>query len=286
MVFDPNPIAFYLPFFNRPIAWYGILFAMGCMSALFFFQSYYKAYLLKHLDEPYEKILAFFKFSCEKVFIYAIGGAIIGARLAHVFFYGWSYYKKHLFEIIMTWEGGLASHGAALGAILSIGLFSYMYKNRLKGFDALFYLDLIACCVGIAGFFIRIGNFINQEVIGAPSSVWWAVAFGHPSTGSAYVPCHPVQLYEALFYLLSSFLLLYLYKKLTSVGRGFFLGLFLFQIFLFRFFIEFLKLEQSELQNSFFNMGAFLSLPFIFIGLGLMLYSTQTRALKKYLGQK
>jgi len=124
---------------------------------------------------------------------------------------------------------------------------------------------LIAVC-------IRIGNFFNQEILGVPSNVPWAVIFGHPADGSKPVPRHPVQLYEAFFYLAVFGVLWLLRKKWSSWREGQLAGLFLSVIFSFRFLIEFFKEEQSWwLYGSPITMGQLLSLPFIAFGFYLFL---------------
>jgi prolipoprotein diacylglyceryltransferase len=123
-----------------------------------------------------------------------------------------------------------------------------------------------------AAFFIRIGNFINQEILGTPTTVPWAVVFGHPADGRASLPRHPVQLYEALFYLAMFVFLMVSRKKWRKWKEGRALGLFLALIFGFRFYIEFFKEEQSwHLAGSYLTMGQWLSIPFFLVGLILFL---------------
>ncbi|NGX30676.1 MAG: Prolipoprotein diacylglyceryl transferase [Chlamydiae bacterium] len=281
MIFNPDPIAFYIPFFNRPIAWYGIFFAVGCMLSLFVLQKLYKQFLLNDFpafkDKEKKEILAFHKFSYEKIFLYVMVGAIVGARLFHVFFYDWAYFKHRLWEIPMTWEGGLASHGAVIGIVLSILLFCRIYKDRLYGLSSLFFFDLIAVSIGFASFFIRAGNFMNQEIMGTETTLPWAVRFGNPAGATPFVPRHPVQLYEAFFYLISAFVLIALFRKLKNKGRGFFSGLFLINMFTFRAIAEFFKLEQSLWHVPFLNMGAILSLPIVLLGVFFVIYSKRLR---------
>ena len=133
--------------------------------------------------------------------------------------------------------------------------------------------------IAFAVLFIRLGNFVNQEILGTLTNQPWGVIFGHPADGSVPAPRHPVQLYEALAYLVTFILLLALCKfRKTPWPQGFFLGLFLICIFGSRFFLEYFKAPQdSVLDESFLQAGQILSLPFIFLGAGLIFYS-QTRS--------
>jgi phosphatidylglycerol:prolipoprotein diacylglycerol transferase len=163
----------------------------------------------------------------------------------------------------------LASHGAAVAIIFSVFLFSY--RNRLKPFslDGMKILDFLAVPAAFAGGCIRIGNFFNQEILGKATQVPWAVVFGHPFDQTLPQPRHPVQLYESLGYFLLFFLLLRLSRRPYFLqNRGKILGLFLILVFTFRFFIEFLKTEQSQVMPStfFLTMGQILSLPAILLG--------------------
>jgi len=141
-------------------------------------------------------------------------------------------------------------------------------------------LDLVCIPAALAGVFIRFGNFINQEILGKKTTVAWAVIFGHAADGSPPFPRHPVQIYEAGFYLLVfAFLMFLWFKKGASKVIGKISGCFFLLVFSFRFLIEFFKEEQSEwLSSSFLTMGQYLSLPFIAFGLYLLLRScTKTK---------
>ena len=130
-------------------------------------------------------------------------------------------------------------------------------------------LDFLAVPAAFTSSAIRVGNFFNQEILGKPTNVPWAVIFGHPIDHSASIPRHPVQLYEAVWYLAIFFLLWRLsYKPFFLLVKGRLVGLLLILIFTFRFFIEFLKEEQSYLLTSFsvLTMAQILSIPVIFLG--------------------
>lgn len=311
LLFDPDPIAFQIPFIQLDIAWYGIFFTLGTLCIYFFAHQYIKIQALlklqkidqdipENVEEEFQKkayfvdrlffrllprkirkkiqqrylldkdhrALHFSKILTDRIFFWAIVGGILGARLAHVFFYDWAYYSQHLSEIINTRAGGLASHGGAIGAIVGISLLSWFKRDKNEGFGLLDMLDFAAIGMGIGAFFIRMGNFINQEILGTPSSLPWAVTFGHPADGQLFVPRHPVQIYEGLMYLGIFFLLFTLSFRQPKAKKGLFFGLFIVLVFSFRFFIEFFKEEQAMNMVSSVNMGSYLSLPLI--GLGLL----------------
>jgi phosphatidylglycerol:prolipoprotein diacylglycerol transferase len=248
---------FNLPLIDRPILWYGFLFAAG-----FFVAYWVLVYLLKGFLRTDKKGAVSF---AEKISLYTILGGLIGARLGDVFFYqSPAEYLRDPLSIIKVWEGGLASHGGAAGILIAL----FLLSRKLR-FSWLSLLDLAVIPTAIAAFFIRIGNFFNQEILGTPTQLPWAIIFGHPADGSAAVPRHPVQLYEAFYYLSVFFLLGYLWRSKPSLRQpGRMCGLFLILVFAFRFLIEFLKLEQSALLTSvsFLDMGQYLSLPLIVLG--------------------
>lgn len=279
---DPPREAFRLPYFDHPIVWYGICFAFGfflsyfCLYYLFSEMIRAKAPLHLLANQGGNQVSHLTRSLLDSLAWYIVIGTIVGARLGHVLFYDdWSYFSSHPLAILRVWEGGLASHGAAIGILIGLILF-YMIRLRRQYPEISFmtFFDLFVIPVPLAGAFIRIGNFINQEIVGTPSSLPWAVLFGHPLEGVEAVPRHPVQLYEALAYFGIFFLLFSLWffcRK--SLKQGFLSGLGISLIFIFRFFLEFVKETQnSTLFEGFLQAGQYLSLPFIlfgFIQLGL-----------------
>ncbi|MCH9631856.1 MAG: Phosphatidylglycerol--prolipoprotein diacylglyceryl transferase [Chlamydiae bacterium] len=201
-------------------------------------------------------------------------GILIGARLGYVFFYGWPSFKSNPIEIFKIWEGGLASHGASFGILLGLTLFIMRRSKEKLKFTFLHVLDVIAIFTGVIAFFIRIGNFVNQEIVGTPTNVPWAVIFAQPFGGETSVPRHPVQLYEAFFYLFLAALTYMLWKKnKVKMGEGVMSGVLLVLLFSFRFCIEFLKEHQGlviQPQHA-LQMGQILSIPFVVLGLTLAL---------------
>lgn len=202
-------------------------------------------------------------------------GTIIGARLGHVFFYEWSYYQNHLADIPKVWEGGLASHGGTLGVLLAIFFYSRWTRMQFPEMNFLALADLVAIPTAFSVLFIRLGNFVNQEILGTPTAAPWGVIFGHPADGTAPIPRHPVQLYEAIAYLLTFFLMISLWKfKKKPWPQGFFLGVCLLCIFGSRFFLEYFKAPQNSfIDETFLQAGQLLSLPFIFLGIGFIYFS-------------
>ncbi|MEX0982260.1 MAG: prolipoprotein diacylglyceryl transferase [Bacteroidales bacterium] len=246
------------------IRWYGLMFAMAFLSGYLVFT---KALNIKRLDAE----------MLDQLLIYVAIGVIAGARLGHCLFYEPSYYLSNPLEILKIWKGGLASHGAAIGILLAIWL--YIKKHRLS---FLWLMDRLVIVVPLAGAFIRTGNLFNSEIYGRATDVPWAFLFVRdkvidPVTGSLLpnLPSHPTQIYEALSYLIIFAILFIFYmKKKDELRDGFIFGLFLILLFSARFFIEFIKNEQVSFEvGMFLNMGQMLSLPFILIGIGLIVYT-------------
>lgn len=268
---------FHLPLLGRPILWYGFLFALA------FFLGYIIFSLLVRRDYKENPALDAFRSEAKlhakrlaERCLMAVGlGAIIGARLGDVLFYqDASSWLHDPLSILYVWEGGLASHGGAVGILVGLGLLVMRLRKEGSEFFRFFtLLDRIVPCVAIGGCCIRIGNFINQEILGIPTSLPWGVLFLHPADGGPIVPRHPVQLYEGAAYL-AIFVLLYgLWVRRPSFRReGLCTGLFLILVFGFRFLVEFVKVEQSAYTflPAWLTMGQILSIPFFIFGLYLL----------------
>lgn len=272
---DPAIFTWDLPVLGRPVLWYGFFFALGFFLGYFVFQD-----LLKEFLKPYRLCSkAIYKFS-EKIPIYIVTGTIIGARLGDVLFYqSFNLYANDLLGIFKFWQGGLSSHGGVVGILISVGLLRKRIKKAFPMLTWIVLLDLLCIPALLAGGFIRIGNFFNQEIVGTATTVPWAVFFQNPADGLPIVPRHPVQLYEALFYFSFFVLLLFLRKrnsKMFQIGKT--SGLFFIGTFLFRFFIEFFKVKQSILikgMNS-IDMGQWLSIPLLIVGM-ILFFGGQKR---------
>lgn len=242
------------------LRWYGLLFAFA-----FIVGNYLMGKMFKNEGVP-DKWL-------DKILIYVLIGVVLGARFGHVFFYDWPYYSQHPGEILMVWKGGLASHGAAIGVIIALWLFSRNVSHK----SILWALDKVVITVASAAVFIRIGNLMNSEIIGTPTDVPWAFIFERVDP----LPRHPVQLYEALAYLLI-FIFLYqsYWKKGYGEKRGFLFGAFLALLFSSRFIMEFFKNSQGGFESSLGDVlttGQWLSIPFVLIGIYFVWRSLQTK---------
>ncbi len=211
----------------------------------------------------------------DKLFIYTVFATILGARLGHVFFYDWAYFKNHLAEILLPFRfspkfeftgfAGLASHGAAIGIITAL----YIYSKNILEKPLLFILDRVGIVVALAGFFIRIGNLMNSEIIGKPTGNSFGIVF--KKLGEDF-PRHPTQLYEAFGYLIIFLILWRLYWKTNKKEQlGYLFGFFFASLWSVRFVIEFLKEAQIDERATWsLNTGQWLSIPLIIIGLYFM----------------
>lgn len=248
------------------VRWYGLMFAIGF---LFGYEVVYR--IFKHEGAP-EKWLG-------SLFIYVVVATIVGARLGHVFFYDWSYYKDHLGEIFKVWEGGLASHGGTAGILLAVWIFSKYVTKR----PMLWTLDRLVVPVGLVAALIRIGNLMNHEIYGGPTDLPWAFCFVenlHQWMRGAEpvftVPSHPTQIYEALCYLITCAVCMWMYWRRNAQEReGLIFGVFMLGIFVPRFFIEYIKNVQEPWEIAMrqtwgIDQGQLLSLPFIILGVWLI----------------
>ncbi len=208
----------------------------------------------------------------DKLLWFLIAGILIGARLGHVFFYEWPRFSSHPIDILKVWEGGLASHGGTIGILIAVFAYLKVIGRQFPELKFIVMLDALSVPTGLAAYFIRIGNFVNQEIIGVPTSLPWAIIFGHPADGSPSVPRHPTQLYEAMAYL-GIFIFLYtLWKrKAEQLRPGVISGLFFILTFGSRFFFEFTKKPLSSMiDEHFLQTGQYLSIPFIMLGIFLL----------------
>lgn len=259
---NPNPELINL--FGISIRYYGLLWAIGIILA---YTVVHRQYRDKKIGE---KVF-------EPLFFYCFFGILIGARLGHCLFYAPDYYLSHFWEMILpihflpdgSWKftgyQGLASHGGTLGLIVALWL--YCRKTKMKYIDV---LDMIAVATPITAGFIRLANLMNSEIIGKPTTLPWAFIFERVDMQ----PRHPGQLYEAIAYFILFGVMIYLYKNHgKKLHRGFFFGLCLSAIFIFRFFVEFVKENQEAFEEGMtLNMGQILSIPFVIIGLYFMFF--------------
>ncbi len=251
IIWDADP-----QIFGLPIRWYGLMFAIG-----FLLGYEIVCRMFKHEGAP-ERWVGI-------LLLWCVAGTLIGARLGHVFFYEWESYSQHLLEILKVWNGGLASHGGAIGVIIGVLCFSYFTTKR----SPLWTFDRVVVPIALVGSMIRIGNLMNSEIFGKATDLPWGMWFVRSREWQQVYPgvaCHPTQIYEALCYLALFGFLMWLYWKRNAEERpGLIFGTFLTGIFLPRFFIEFIKNNQNEaLEASMsLNIGQQLSIPFVIVGI-------------------
>lgn len=155
---DPNPLMLEIGIVK--VAWYGMMWALSFLIGYYMLQYFFR------LEKRPAKWL-------DSLVMYMVPGSVIGARLGHCFFYEWDYYTSNPLEILFINKGGMASHGGAIGIIFVLWLWSkYVSKKNM-----LWVLDRIVIAVALAGVLIRFGNFVNQEIVGAPSDSSIAVVF-------------------------------------------------------------------------------------------------------------
>ncbi|MDM1044814.1 prolipoprotein diacylglyceryl transferase [Myroides sp. 1354] len=244
----------------------------------------------------------------DKLFIYTVLATLIGARLGHVFFYDWDYFKNHLLEIILPVRfspkfeivgfSGLASHGAAIGIIVTM----YYYSKNVIQKPILWILDRVVIPVTLGGIFVRLGNFFNSEIVGHETTSALGIRFirdrftsreameitGMNDHNAAYdaiqhnpqfaqalaevLPKHPTQLYEAFGYVFVFLILYFMYWK-TDARKygGYIFGVFLVLLWMVRFIVEFVKGSQGGFEETLglLSTGQWLSIPFILAGVYL-----------------
>jgi prolipoprotein diacylglyceryl transferase len=225
----------------------------------------------------------------DKLVWYMFIGTILGARIGHVLFYGpyWDVYTdqgilvergyfSHPQDIIKVWEGGLASHGAAIFILLAL----WLYSKKVVQKSYLWILDRIAAPIALAAGFIRLGNLVNHEMVGEPTTLPWGFRFLHHDCAYPYdcpwemIPVrHPAQLYESICYFITFGILMWIYWKRDAWKRqGLVFGSFLIMVFGARFLVEFVKLGQTTRDEYLaLNTGQLLSIPLIIAGV-LLLY--------------
>lgn len=266
ITWNPSPEIFTIPGIDWPVRWYGLMWALAFIASHFFMNRVFKK------EGRTDKDL-------DTLTLYIILGTIIGARLGHCLFYGpWfdeynsagiliqEGYLSHPLNMLKVYEGGLASHGGAIGIITAMILYCRKTKESW-----LWLFDRLVIVVPLAGMCIRFGNLINSEIIGSVTNVPWAFIFVQEDNQ----PRHPAQLYEAIY---CFFLFLFMYwmwkNKRNNYGPGFMFGLLCILLFVERFIDEFFKENQSDFENGMaLNMGQWLSIPFVIVGIIMVIRS-------------
>ncbi|MFM2214148.1 MAG: Prolipoprotein diacylglyceryl transferase [Bacteroidota bacterium] len=242
----------------------------------------------------------------DTLFIWTVIATLLGARLGHVFFYDWEYFRNHLSEILLPFKfengfeftgfRGLASHGAAIAIIITM----YFYAKKIVHKPILWVLDRVVIPVACGAIFVRIGNFFNSEIVGKETQSSLGIKFVRDyyspnqvvndtkinNVNDAYhalvtnpqfasllekVPAkHPAQLYEAFLYIFVFFILFLLYwKTKTAEKHGLLFGYFLVMLWSVRFAVEYVKESQGGIEKDFglLSTGQWLSIPFILVGI-------------------
>lgn len=190
---------------------------------------------------------------------YVAIGVVLGGRLGYTFFYNLPAFLDDPLVLLRVWEGGMAFHGGLLGVLVALWLYA-----RRSGRHFFQVADFVAPLVPVGLFAGRIGNFINGELWGAPTSLPWGMVFPHVDA----LPRHPSMLYEAALEGLLLFLILWIYSRkprpMMAVS-----GLFLLGYGLFRFLVEFVREPDAHigyLAGDWLTMGMLLSTPMIVLG--------------------
>ena len=252
--------------FGREIRWYGMLWVIGLIVAVFIVQRIFDNE--KHPEKWFDSL-----------FVYMMFGIILGARLGHCLFYEPVYYLSNPLEILKIWEGGLASHGGVIGIIIAV----WLYSKKVTKKSMLWTFDRVIVPTGFTAAFIRLGNLMNHEIYGGPTSEPWGFRFieniPYWKAGAAPIytdPSHPTQIYEAIIYLIVFAVTMYMFFKTNAkYKQGLTLGVAMIMIFLSRFFIEYLKnvQVQSEIamrESTGLILGQWLSIPFVLWGVWLV----------------
>ncbi len=237
------------------VRWYGLMYVIGFIIA---------GYVLKRLAK--EK---FFKVEVDEVdnlVTTMILCMFIGARFFYVFIYNWDYYSVNMMELLAVWKGGLSFHGALVG--LCTGGYIFGRKYKLTWFEV---MDSVALAGSQGLFWGRLGNFINGELYGRPTTAFLGVIFPN---GGGLAPRHASQLYEAFLEGILLTIVLWIVKSKTKI-YGILSAVFIAGYGLFRFVVEFYREPDSQLGYyfGFLTMGQILCFIMIFVGIGVGFYA-------------
>jgi phosphatidylglycerol:prolipoprotein diacylglycerol transferase len=254
-IHDLNPVLISFGFFE--VRWYSLAYILGILIGWWIAKKIINFKIQNQTVTFDNKIF-------DDLVSYIIISMIIGGRLGYVVFYNFSYYSSNLIDIFKVWQGGMSFHGALIGIILG----TYLFSRKVK-VNSFFFLDIIASVAPIGIFFGRIANFVNGELYGKPTNLFWSVIF--PEIDK--IPRHPSQLYEAALEGVVLFIVLInlIYKK--SINTGVVAGLFMFLYGIFRVISEQFREPDKQIGYLFdlFSMGSALSFFMILIGLFILM---------------
>ncbi|WP_077921627.1 prolipoprotein diacylglyceryl transferase [Spirosoma sp. 209] len=263
VIWDVDPELFHIGSFS--VRWYGLLFALGFLIGM-----QIMTYIFKKENKPVT--------DTDTLLIYMVVSTILGARLGHFLFYEPEILLKNPLEVILPPYRGLASHGAAVGILTGLWLYSRRKNSQATGQTFFWVTDRIAITVALAGACIRFGNLMNSEIVGRPTDAPWAFIFMNNAEYEK-IPRHPAQLYESISCLILFFILLWFWNRNKErTPRGSLLGIFLIWVFTLRFFYEYLKENQVAFENNMaLNMGQILSIPVVLMGIYFLFRSYQQK---------
>ena len=253
ILWDVNPDIFRVPVIDHPVRWYGLLFALA-----FLIGQQIMYFIYRNEGRSRKEV--------DTLTVYGVIATIVGARLGHVLFYDPVHYFENPDQIFMIWEGGLASHGGVIGVLVAI----YLFARKTK-VNYLWALDRVSIVASLMFSMIRLGNLMNSEIIGTATNVPWAFVFRRVDN----LPRHPAQLYECIVYFIWFIVSFVLWSKYKGRMRnGFLFGWSLIVLFSWRFIAEFFKIDQVDFEAGMvLNMGQILSLPFIIVGIGILVFN-------------
>jgi prolipoprotein diacylglyceryl transferase len=255
-----NPVMIELGRYD--VQWYSVFFLISCVLSFLILDKY----IFEREGVP--------KHVLYSTAAYVVVAMFVFGRLFHCLFYEPEYYLEHPWHMIIPWRGrlgngavfvgyrGLSGHGSAIGIVIALIINALRTKTPI-----LWLLDRIAIFGPLIGFFVRMGNLFNSEILGKITNVPWAFIFVRKD----HIPRHPIQLYEAITYIIIfAICFRYYYKRGKDARPGAILGLVMILMYVSRFLLEFLKARQSLIESTIaLNMGHWLSIPFIAVGLFL-----------------
>lgn len=262
IVWDVDPILFKVG--SWEVRWYGLMWGLGFILAYEIVSRLFK-------KEKYPEDWV------DKLFVYCIVSTVIGARLGHCLFYEWDYYSAHPVEIFKIWKGGLASNGGVFAIILAL----MWYSKKVTRKSVWWLFDRMIPAVAIVCFCIRLGNLMNSEIFGYPTTLPWGFEFVRSREWHQLyegLPCHPTQIYEMLYCLVAGVTAWVMYHTYHLQKRvGLITGVSLLIFFGTRFALEFMKNPQvAEEADMTFNIGQWLSVPLILLG-AYLIATSRTR---------